>query len=214
MVSKLFTVPNLLSLSRILLTPFVAWFLAQDTPEATLACIGLFIIAAVTDWLDGFTARRRGEISPLGIALDPIADKIFAGITVVLLIFYRDLPVWLAAVILGRDLIIMLAGAILLRGRTISLPSNLTGKYTFSAIAVLLASYVVRFDWGITVFTWLTVAFSLLSLIMYARVFVHVSHNRPIPAFEDKRHWKLLRVSLTLALSAWYLYRFYFDVLK
>lgn len=213
MLSQFLTIPNLFSLSRIFLTPFVAWFLAQDTPQATLLCIGLFIIAAITDFLDGYTARTRNEISRLGVALDPIADKLFAGIVVILLIFHRDLPVWLAAVILGRDLVIMAAGAALLRGRTISLPSNLTGKYTFSAIAVLLASYVVRFDWGITLFTWLTLLFSVLSLIMYTRVFLAIRAGRPIPRFRDRPHWKSIRIGLTLALSAWYLYRFWLDIL-
>ena len=64
-----------------------------------------------TDLIDGWIARNFNQASRFGAFLDPVADKIFAGITVVLLIFYRDLPLWLAAVILGRDLIIMLAGA-------------------------------------------------------------------------------------------------------
>jgi len=213
-LSHFLTVPNLFSLARIFLTPFVAYFLALDTPTGTIACIVIFVIAAVTDWLDGYTARRRGEITRLGIALDPIADKVFAGVTVILLVFYRDLPIWLAALILGRDLLIMAAAAILLRGRTITLPSNLTGKYTFTMIAILLASHVVRFEWGITVYTWATVAFIALSLAVYTRTFLLVRKGEPVPKFEDKPHWHYLRTGAVLIAAAWYLIRFYLDVLR
>lgn len=213
MIRRFLSLPNLLSLSRILLTPLVGLALADNSPRGTVACILLFVVAAVTDWLDGFTARRRNQITPLGIALDPVADKIFAGVIVLLLIPYRDLPLWIAALILGRDLVILLAGAVLLRGRTITLPSNLTGKYTFAAIAVLLASYVVRFEFGIMLFTWLTVLFSALSLLNYALTFLTVRQGRPVPVFRDRPALHYARIAATLAISAIYLYRFWFDVL-
>jgi CDP-diacylglycerol--glycerol-3-phosphate 3-phosphatidyltransferase len=213
MIRRFLSLPNFLSLSRILLTPLVALALADPGPRGTIICVSLFVVAAITDWLDGFTARRLNTVTPLGIALDPIADKVFAGVIVLLLIPYRDLPVAIAVLILGRDLVILAAGAVLLRGRSITLPSNLTGKYTFAAIAVLLASYVVRFEFGIAVFTWLTIAFTFLSLVNYARTFVAVSAGRPVPIFQDRPLLHYLRIGATLALSAVYLYRFWFDVL-
>ena len=211
---QLLTWPNFFSISRVLLTPLVALALAEGSRRGTIVCVVLFVIAAVTDWLDGFVARKMNAVTPLGIALDPIADKIFAGVVVLLLIPYRDLPVWMASVILGRDVVILAAGALLLRGRTLTLPSNLTGKYTFAAIAVLLASYVVQFEFGIIHFTWLTVAFSALSLINYARTFLAVRAGQPVPVFTDRPFLRLLRIGATLVVSAVYLYRFWFDVLQ
>lgn len=214
MLRQFLSLPNLLSISRVLLTPFVALALAEDSPHGTVLCIVLFVVAAVTDWLDGFAARRMGAITPLGVALDPIADKIFAGVVVLLLIPYRGFPVWMAAIVLGRDLVILAAGAFLLRGRRLSLPSNLIGKYTFAAIAVLLASHVVRFEFGIALFTWLTVVFSGLSLLSYSRTFLTVRAGNPVPSFQDTAAKLYLRVGATLTVAVIYLYRFWFDILQ
>ncbi len=205
----IFQIPNLVSLSRVFLTPVVAYFLWKDDNQSNVICIVLLVIAAVSDFLDGFLARRMGRVGPLGIALDPIADKIFAGALVLMLIFTRDFPVWMAAAIIGRDIVILGAGAILLRGRDLVLPSNLTGKYAFSAIAVLMASYVVRFPFGITLFTWLTVIFLVASLIGYARVFCVIKSGGVVAPFRDTPVCRALRIAITLTVSVIYLYRFY-----
>jgi CDP-diacylglycerol--glycerol-3-phosphate 3-phosphatidyltransferase len=207
---EIWKAPNLVSLSRVFLTPVVALFIAGQDTRSKLICLGLLILAAVTDGLDGWLARRTNNVSRLGIALDPVADKIFAGVLVVLLIAYRGFPLWLAGVIIGRDLLIMLAGLSLMRGRTISLPSNHTGKYAFSSIAVLLGSYVITFPFGIVLTTWTTLILLALSLVVYARTFVAVRRGRAFPRFADRPAYKLGRVLLTVALSAVFLYRLYF----
>ena len=208
-MKELLQIPNLVSLSRIFLTPLVGYFLAQDGGNATLVCIILLIIAGITDGLDGWLARKLNKITPLGVALDPIADKIFAGILVILLVLFRDMPVWLAAVILGRDLLILLAGMIILRDRKITVPSNLTGKYAFTAIVVLLASYVLRFEFGLRVYTPLALLFILLSLINYARVFLYVRRGQPAPVFRDNRYYRTARIGLVLAFTVVTLYKLY-----
>ena len=98
MPSPWLQIPNLVSLSRIAMVPFLGYYLARGDDRSTLICAILMIVAGITDGLDGYLARRLGQISKLGIALDPVADKIFAGALVLLLIFYRDFPIWLAAV--------------------------------------------------------------------------------------------------------------------
>jgi CDP-diacylglycerol--glycerol-3-phosphate 3-phosphatidyltransferase len=201
--------PNLLSLSRVLLTPVVAYYVAGHNLRSRLICLGLLLVAAITDGLDGWLARRTGQVSRLGIALDPIADKIFAGALVVLLIAYREFPLWLAATIIGRDLLIMLAGLLLMRGRTISLPSNLTGKYAFSAIAVLLGSYVIEYPFGITMTTPITLLLLAASIVNYARTFALVRRGQSPPVFRDKPLFRAARTIVTWGLSAWFLYKLY-----
>ena len=212
MIKEFFQIPNLLSLSRIILTPVIGYYLWRGDNQATLICVILLIVAAVTDGLDGYLARRLGQVSNLGIALDPVADKIFAGVLVVLLIFYRDFPLWLAAVIVGRDLLIILAGLILMKGRPQPLPSNLTGKYAFGAIAVLLGAYVIQYDFGIWMTTWLTVILVAASTVNYAVRFVRISRGGDDRPFEDKPVYKYLRVGLTLVLFALFLYRLGIDL--
>lgn len=200
-------IPNLVSLSRVALTPFVGYYLAQGDNRSTLICAVLLVVAGITDGLDGYLARKMGQVSRLGIALDPIADKVFAGVLVILLILYREFPIWLAGAIIGRDLLILGAGMILLRGRKINLPSNITGKYTFGVMAFLLGSYVIRFDFGIWLTGTATVLLLVLSTIVYARLFVYVKAGKDAPVFNDRPVYKILRIGGTLALLVVYLYK-------
>jgi len=212
-LSELRQLPNLVSLSRIALIPLLGYYLASDAPHAVAVCVGLISLAGITDGLDGILARRLGQITPLGIALDPIADKIFAGALVILLVIFRQFPIWLASVIVGRDLIILLAGLILLKDKEVVIPSNLTGKYTFAALVVLLLSYVMRFDFGIAVMTWIALVLIAVSVCGYARVFQRVRSGRPAPVFADKPVYRWLRIVVTVFISMAWLLRFATDVL-
>ena len=214
LITELVRLPNLLSLSRVFLAPVIGYFIIRDDQTSNLVAIGLLILAGITDGLDGYLARKRGEVSNLGIALDPIADKILAAILVIFLILYRDFPIWLAAVIVGRDLVIVAAGSLLLRGREIALPSNLTGKYAFTAIIILLTSYLIRFDFGIVTATWITLALIGGSMIGYGRIFVKVRKGEPPPVFADRLGYKITRTVLTTAYSVAVLLKLYLDVIR
>ena len=206
-MNRIENLPNLLTILRILLIPvFVVAFYLPFSWGRELAT-ALFVLAAITDWLDGYLARRMGQVSQLGIALDPIADKVFAGVLVILLIFYREFPVWLAAAIIGRDLLILVAGLLLLSGKKVVIPSNITGKYAFGVMAFLLGSYIIRFEFGIALTTYATVALLILSTLVYARVFVRVRRGRAAPVFADKPVYKSLRVGGSVLLLALFCYK-------
>jgi len=210
MLKELLRPPNLLSLSRILLTPFVGYYLSLDNSQATIICIALLMVAALTDGLDGYLARRLNQVSRLGIALDPIADKIFAGVLVILLVLYRDLPLWLAFIIIGRDLLIICAGFLLLKDKKMVVPSNLTGKYAFAAVAFLLGSYVIRFSFGIHLTTYLALVFIVASIVNYFMVFVKIRKTNQIPVFQDKPLYKSMRIGFNLL----FLFIFFFQLWK
>ncbi|UCE24301.1 MAG: CDP-alcohol phosphatidyltransferase family protein [Candidatus Zixiibacteriota bacterium] len=212
MPSPWLQIPNLVSLSRVALTPFVGYFLARGDNQSSLICVALLLIAGVTDGLDGYLARRLNQVSNLGIALDPVADKVFAGVLVVLLILYREFPIWLAAAIIGRDLLILIAGSILLRGQKVVIPSNITGKYAFGVMAFLLGSYVIRFEFGIILTTWVTVVLLILSTIIYSRVFLRANRGQPQPVFVDKPLYKVLRISASVVALAVFVYRMAVDL--
>jgi len=197
MLKQFLELPNLVSLSRIFLVPFIGYYLAQNDNESTLIAFILILTAALTDGLDGYLARKMNKTSRLGIALDPVADKIFAGLLVVLLIFYRDFPLWLAVIVIGRDLLIMIAGGLALKGRDISVPSNLTGKYAFASLAALLCSYIIRFELGIDILTYLTVGLLILSIINYSMVYFRILRNLPPKQFQDKFIYRTLRIITT-----------------
>ena len=100
------TIPNQLTLLRILLIPvFMVVFYLPHEQSNIFAC-GIFILAAVTDILDGYYARKLNQISPLGVFLDPVADKLMVAVVLVLLV-QRNPEIYLAvpaAIIIGREI--------------------------------------------------------------------------------------------------------------
>jgi CDP-diacylglycerol---glycerol-3-phosphate 3-phosphatidyltransferase len=97
------TLANLLTFSRILLIPvFIALFI-NPTPKRSLAAAVVFVVAAVTDLLDGYIARRRGEITKLGRLLDPIADKLLVLSGLILLVQFDRVLALVAILIIARE---------------------------------------------------------------------------------------------------------------
>lgn len=100
--------PNLLTLLRIALIPVFVLVFYIDAPWSNLVSTLVFALAAITDWADGFLARKLGQVSAVGAFLDPVADKLMVAVALVLLVQADPSP-WLAvpaAVIIGREITI------------------------------------------------------------------------------------------------------------
>jgi len=207
MLKEILQIPNLISLFRVFITPVIGYYLYLDNPNATLIAVLLMFVAGISDALDGYAARKLNLVSDFGIAFDPICDKIFAIIILVFLLMFREFPLWLAGVIIGRDLLIVFAGWTLLKGRKIIVPSNLTGKYTFAAIALLLGSSTIRFQFGIETTTYFTIFFTIASLIVYFRVFQKVKNGEPAPQFHDSRNYALMRTAAVVIYVSYFAYK-------
>ncbi|HEX2241095.1 MAG TPA: CDP-alcohol phosphatidyltransferase family protein [Actinomycetota bacterium] len=94
------TIPNLLTLGRLIATPFLAWLIvSRHTNYAT----ALFGVVAISDYLDGWVARRTNTVSELGTTLDPVSDRIVVMVTLVALMASGLLPLWLGIPVLVRD---------------------------------------------------------------------------------------------------------------
>ncbi len=102
------TIPNLLTLLRILLIPVYVLFFYLPVTWQNEACALIFALAAITDWLDGYLARRLGQYSPFGAFLDPVADKLMVAVALVLLVEADPTPVLAipAVIIIGREITI------------------------------------------------------------------------------------------------------------
>jgi cardiolipin synthase (CMP-forming) len=124
--SAIVTVPNLLSFLRILLIPvFVGLIVHRPTTTE-----GLILFAAVvaTDWVDGWVARRTGQVSELGKILDPTADRLAIAAGLIALVVRGVFPLWAASLILVRDAAILIVGAWVLAGTRIRLEVRFVGK--------------------------------------------------------------------------------------
>lgn len=108
MSARAFNLPNLISLLRLAAVPVVGWLILHERWEA--AC-WLFLAAAVSDGIDGFLARWLDQMTPLGAALDSVADKALGLVTLVMLTLEQAIPVWVTLAILVRDSIIVLGAA-------------------------------------------------------------------------------------------------------
>lgn len=95
--------PNLLSLTRILLVPFLVVVLLTKFDGKEFVGLGVFLVAAATDLLDGFIARRRRQVTRLGKLLDPAADKILISAAFISLVQVGEVPAWMVVVIVARD---------------------------------------------------------------------------------------------------------------
>lgn len=103
------SLPNLLTLSRIVVIPLVVATFFMDGGVARWVACGLFVLAAVTDWFDGYLARSWNQVSALGRFLDPIADKLLVAAVLFMLVAYQrvsDLSVLPALVILLREILV------------------------------------------------------------------------------------------------------------
>ncbi len=100
-------------MSRILMIPLLLWILSPHFPwqihgQQEILASALFVLASITDGLDGYLARKRGQITTMGMLLDPLADKIMVTAALVALVAYNPVvvKVWIAVVIIGREFLI------------------------------------------------------------------------------------------------------------
>ena len=131
--------PNVITSTRILATPFFLWMLIADQGEMGAlrwASAAFFVIAILTDALDGYIARSRGLITDLGKLLDPIADKALIGAALIGLSVLGELPWWVTTIVLLREIGITIHR--LFEARTIVVAAAWMGKLKTGAQAVAI----------------------------------------------------------------------------
>lgn len=100
--------PNQLSLLRIILAPVFLYFFLSENPVYKKISLVIFFIAVLTDWYDGWHARRYGQVSKVGIFLDPLADKFLTSIAFIGFYILGIMPLWMVLIIVVRDIVITL----------------------------------------------------------------------------------------------------------
>ncbi len=139
--------PNALTLLRILLVPLLAWLLLVDGAGDVvfrLLAFTVFVVAAVTDRIDGVIARSRGLITDFGKIADPIADKLLLGSVLVIFSALGDVPWWVTVLILGRELGITLLRFWVIRYGVIAASPGGKAKTLLQIFA--LGGYILPFE--------------------------------------------------------------------
>jgi CDP-diacylglycerol--glycerol-3-phosphate 3-phosphatidyltransferase len=144
---RFFNISNALSFFRLLLA-IPLWFLLDDLENSGTKLIILIVAftAIVSDFLDGYFARKLNQITETGKIIDPLADKVITAAVVIKLFLIGQLPATLFYMIIGRDILIFLGGIILSAKLGKVLPSNMLGKITVTVLALLLLLIILNFD--------------------------------------------------------------------
>lgn len=150
--SPILNIPNILTMLRIAAIPLMAFLLMSPTKSAGFWAAALFSLASITDWLDGYLARRMGIVTVFGKFLDPIADKLIVMAAMIMILPFGRVPAWMVLVILGREIIITgLRGIASSEG--IVIQASDLGKYKtifqLTAIIGLLLHYDYNWFFGI-----------------------------------------------------------------
>ena len=135
--------PNLLTFSRLLLIPIFVLLFSQPTPERSLAAATVFGIAAITDLLDGYLARRRSEVTRLGRLLDPIADKLLVISGLILLVEFQRVSAIVAILMIAREVTVTGIRAIS-AAEGIVLSAETIGKYKMTAQVLAIMFLIVE----------------------------------------------------------------------
>ena len=167
------TVPNILTLLRILLTPMLVWFLLDNRLGPALA---VFLFAGMTDGLDGLIARLYNQKSQLGAYLDPLADKLLLVSSFILLGRLGMAPMWLVVITVSRDGIIILGLlTLMLHHIPVEIKPSIVSKATtlaqlLTVLSVLGSPYVELQSWTYTLLFFSTGGLSVVSGLHYIMI--------------------------------------------
>jgi cardiolipin synthase len=173
------SIPNLLSLTRLAIAPYLFWALWRGHFDAALAAI---MVAGVTDGLDGYLARRFKVSSRTGEVLDPIADKVLLSCAFVALWLNGSVEGWLASIVLGRDALILIAAGIALlvsKARKRRFPPSVWGKLSTIVQISLVVTIAASLPSPILdIVKWTTAALTVISFLHYSWLFIRESYTR------------------------------------
>ena len=165
---KIFTLPNLLSVSRAFIVIPIIICLHRDMVWAALAVMAL---GAITDFLDGFVARHTKVVSSFGKVLDPVSDKIAIGNLMIYLVAFKGLPWWFLTILVTRDLSIAASAAFLMSAHRKAFQANFSGKVSINLLALTIILYVLNWEPYKVYVMYAAAGIMVLSWIRYLRVY-------------------------------------------
>jgi len=173
-LGRFWTIPNALSLFRVLLVAPIAVLIWQNTRMDVV--LGLVVLGILTDFLDGRIARAMGVTSEWGKVLDPLADKVAAIVLVAVLALRPhepNMPLWLLGMVASRDILIVWGGVALIRKRGELAMSLQAGKWAVTLLSFLIVAYVIEAPaWVVLPLLWGTAGLLVFSSGLYLVHFI------------------------------------------
>lgn len=176
--------PNKLTIFRVILIPFFVFFLLTDVLGAggDYLALVIFIVASLTDMLDGKIARKYNLVTNFGKFMDPLADKLLVCSAMICLVDLRLLPSWIVIIIIAREFII--SGFRLIAAENgVVIAANYWGKFKTVSQMIMIILLLIDlggvFDILEQIFIWLSLALTVISLITY------IWQNRSVLSMQD-----------------------------
>ena len=181
--------PNALTLGRIFLVPLLVVVLLTKFEgrlilgvRKELVGAAIFGLASLTDWLDGYLARRRQQVTPLGQFMDPLADKLLITAALVSLVQMDLAQSWMVVVILGREIAVTVLRS-MAQSRNVSIPASPLGKFKMvsqvvAILLLILSDHVPPFVLLGKIALWVAMVTAVASAVDYYRRFSHVLNVR------------------------------------
>ena len=165
--------PNKLTVARMIMVPFLVVFLLTGWGGEANRYISLilFVAASITDWFDGYLARKNHLVTNFGKFMDPLADKLLVCSAMICMIELDRLPAWFVIIIIGREFII--SGFRLIAAENgIVIAANYWGKFKTVSQMIMIILLILHFDLSVFVileqiFIWLSLALTVISLMTY-----------------------------------------------
>ena len=176
--------PNSISLFRVAMVPVLMVFLLAGIPSGDIVALAVFVVAAASDWLDGYLARRRHQTSIMGAFLDPLADKLLVTAALVSLVDVGVLSAWVAMVVIARELAVtglrMVAAA-----RSVVISASGWGKIKTASQMAAIAALIVERRWlkpewtlGGHKITWYLVLIMLVLTVVSGFYYFLLAHRK------------------------------------
>lgn len=168
---KIRNLPNALTLLRIFLVPILVVVLLTKFEGREYVGLAIFLFAAITDFLDGWLARRYNEVTRLGMLLDPIADKLLVSCAFISLVELKLAPAWMVAVIIGREFAVSGLRSIAAQ-QGVTIPASPLGKGKMVSQVIAISLLILGHELGdflfvATVALWAVVVFAIGSGVDY-----------------------------------------------
>ncbi len=165
--------PNKLTVARMIMVPFLVVLLLTGWGGEANRYISLilFVAASITDWFDGYLARKNHLVTNFGKFMDPLADKLLVCSAMICMIELGRLPAWFVIIIIGREFII--SGFRLIAAENgIVIAANYWGKFKTVSQMIMIILLILHFDLSVFVileqiFIWLSLALTVISLMTY-----------------------------------------------
>lgn len=176
-------IPNALTIIRLLLIPGFVYYFFSSMEHGIRIAVVIFVVAGLTDILDGFIARKYNLITRLGIVLDPLADKLMLLTVLVSITMKNQISFWIIVIVAVKETLLILGAITLFNEHDIVIPANRLGK--FSTIAFYIAILAVTFDIpynGVILdgFVLVTIA----ALVVYVNSYINIRRQNKMDLIE------------------------------